>query len=66
MSNKIDKIKKLTKVKPKTYKIYGIFNFEKEELVHVGMKLDDVLLEYDLEGYDEKEFDVIFFETMIF
>lgn len=55
----------LKTIKAKKYRIYGIFNFQTNKLEYVGMDLDKVILEFDLEGYDEELFDIIYFDTVI-
>lgn len=55
----------LSKIRPKKYTIYGIFDFKSKELIHVGLDLDKVFFEFDLEGYDEESFDVISFDVVV-
>ncbi len=57
--------KKLTKLKPKQYRIYGIFSFETKELVFVHMNMEKVTFEFDLEGYNESKFGIISFDVWL-
>ncbi len=59
------KREKLTNVKPKKYRIYGIFNFKTEELISVDMDWDKITLEYDLANYDPNQFDIVSFDVML-
>ena len=60
-----EKKNKLKKIKTKQYRIYGIFNFEKEEIVFVHMDMDKITFEFDLEGYDENRFGIISFDVLL-
>ena len=55
----------LSKVSPKKYTIYGIFDFNTQSLILVGLDLDEVVFEFEMEGYDEEKFDVISFEVVV-
>lgn len=55
----------LSKVPPKEYTIYGIFDFKGQALVHVGLDLDKVVFEFEMEGYDEENYDVISFDVVL-
>lgn len=62
---KKSKQKVLKELSAKKYKIYGIFDFQEEVLVYVHMKLEQVELEFDLEGYDSERFDVVSFDICL-
>jgi hypothetical protein len=47
------KDKRMVKVKPKRYRIYGIFNFKTRKLVYVSLSLDLVEFEFGLGEYGE-------------
>jgi hypothetical protein len=55
----------LSKVSPKKYIIYGIFDFDTQSLISVGLDLDKIVFEFELEGYDEEKFDVISFKVVV-
>lgn len=54
-----------SKVLPKKYIIYGIFDFNTQSLISVGLDLDEIVFDFELEGYDEDKFDVISFEVVV-
>lgn len=54
----------LKKLRPKTYQIYGIFDFTAKKLVYVSMDYDEVELQFELADYDEG-FDIIKFDVMV-
>ena len=61
-----EKQQTLNQLRPKFYQIYGIFNFKSKELVFVSLDLDEVELEFNLEGYDDGEdCDVVKFRIAI-
>jgi hypothetical protein len=55
----------LSRIQPKRYTIYGILDFKKKELIHVGLDVAKVIFEFELEGYDEETFDVVSFDVVI-
>ena len=63
--NKDKKRNKLDGLTPKVYLIYGIFNFKSGELIYVDLDLDKITFEFDLEGYDTNEFDIVSFKVLI-
>lgn len=67
MSSRVERAQKdqLKKLQLKRYRIYGIFNFETEEMIYVTLSLDDAAFQFDLEGYDEAKFGVISFDVMV-
>jgi hypothetical protein len=64
MSNDKEKKQQLTKLKPKKYRVYGIFNFTKKKLVYVNLDMDAVKFEYDLE-YNTEDYDIISFDIIL-
>lgn len=63
--SKKKKKQQLEKLKPKKYKIYGIFNFKEKRIIYVDLDLDKIELEFDLEGYDPKTYDIVSFDIML-
>ncbi len=59
----LDKQKKiqLTKLKLNEFVIYGIFDFNANELVYVSVSEEQTEMEYDLGDYDEDRFDMVAF-----
>ena len=64
MATQRQKRQTLKELKPRIYKIYGIFNFKTKELVSVGLNQEEVELRFDLEDYDEN-YDVVSFDIAI-
>jgi hypothetical protein len=62
---KNNKQKQLQSLKPRKYKIYGIFNFRQKKLVNVDLDMDKVLFEFDLAGYSEESHDIVAFEVLL-
>jgi len=54
----------LKELRPKTYQIYGIFNFVSKTLVYVSMDYDEVELQFEMADYGE-DFDVIRFDVIV-
>lgn len=52
-------------LKPSTYKIYGIYDFQEKRLVYVHLDEEQVELEFDLEDYDGERYDVVSFEVCL-
>ena len=65
MSNDKQKKKQLETLKPRKYRIFGIFNFMERKLVHVDLDMDKVVFEFDLAGYDEENFGIVSFFVML-
>lgn len=57
--------KSLSKLKPIKYRIYGIFNFKNDKLICVNMSLPEIEFDFDLEGYDTKEYAIVSFEVIL-
>jgi hypothetical protein len=55
----------LDKIQPSNYRIYGIFDFTKEELVYVHLDQDQVELEFELSGYSSDRYDIVEFEVIL-
>jgi hypothetical protein len=64
-SKKPSKKEILKALKPSTYKIYGIYDFQEKRLVYVHLDEEQVELEFDLEDYDGERFDVVSFEVCL-
>lgn len=60
-----NKKKVLAEIKPKDYRIYGIFDFEKKVLVYVHLNEEQVDLEYELEGYTDARYDIVEFDVRL-
>jgi hypothetical protein len=65
MNNNNKKRKKLSNLKPRTYKIYGIFNFITDDLIYVNLDMEKTTLEFELEGYDSEQYDIISFDVVV-
>ena len=59
-----DKRKTLYKLKPRSYQIYGIFNFNTKELTYVSLDYDEVELQFEMGDYSD-DFDIICFTTVV-
>lgn len=55
----------LGKLKPKRYRIYGIFNFKTNRLIHASMDQEIVELEFDMSDYDSDVFDIVSFDVLL-
>ena len=62
----MDKDQILKQLQPKTYQIYGIFNFKTKELTYVSLDYDEVELQFEL-ALDEygEDVDIIRFTMMV-
>jgi len=60
-----DKKQKLSQLSPKKYRVYGIFNFETNTLICVDLDIENVLFEFDIEGYNPSQYDIISFDVML-
>ena len=65
MSNDKEKKQQLKELKPRKYRIYGIFNFKTRKLVYVDLDMEKVEFEFDLEGYDEDECGIVSFFVLL-
>ena len=61
----VNKQEQLGKIKLKRYRVYGIFDFQNERLVYVGLDMEAVQLEYDIEEYNEEQFDIVSFDVLL-
>jgi len=64
MSRKSKK-KILEKIKPKDYLVYGIFDFEKKELIYIHLDEEQVELEYELSNYNSERYDIVEFTVRL-
>lgn len=60
----MDKDQVLKKLRPKTYQIYGIFDFQTEKLIYVSLDYDEVELQFEMGDYGE-DADIICFTTLV-
>jgi len=65
MNNKSKKREQLNKLKPKTYRIYGIFNFKTNNLVYVSMTQELAETEFDFSDFDPNDFDIVSFNVSL-
>jgi hypothetical protein len=61
----VNKEEQIGKIKLKRYRVYGIFDFQSELLVYVGLSMESVQLEYDIEEYDEERYDIVSFDVLL-
>lgn len=61
----LNRSEQLGKIRLKRYRVYGIFDFENERLVYVGLDIESVQLEYDIEEYNEEQFDIVSFDVLL-
>ena len=59
------KKKLLETVKPKKYRIYGIFDFQTKKLLYINLDAEMVDLEFKLSGYDEDRYDIVEFDVLL-
>ena len=59
------KKRELKKLKPKPYRIYGIFNFDTKTLIQVDLDLERLTFDYELSEYDPDKYDIVSFDIMI-
>ncbi len=50
---------KKEKLTSKQINIYGIFDFKNCDLVYIDLSEEKVLFEYDLEGYDPNQYEIL-------
>ena len=55
----------LQKLKPKNYRIYGIFDFQKKQLIYIHLDQDQAELEFELSGYSEDRYDIVEFTVQL-
>ena len=65
MDNKQRKQSVLKELQPEVYLIYGIFDFKRKKLVYVSLDEEEVELKFDVEDYDEDDYDVITVKIMV-
>jgi len=64
MSNR-KKSDQLSNLKPRRYRIYGIFNFKTNKLIYVNLDQELTELEFDMSNYDLEIFDVVSFYVLL-
>lgn len=65
MNSDKNKKQQLKDLKPKKYKVYGIFNFQLEKLVYIDLDADKVVFEFEIEGYKLDEYDIVSFDILL-
>ena len=65
MDDKHKKQSVLKQLQPEVYLIYGIFDFKRKKLVYVSLDAEEVDLKFDVEDYNEAEFDTITVKIMV-
>jgi len=60
-----NKDKHLSKIKPRRYLIYGIFDFETDMLVYVNMNVEQTEFEFEIGDYNTDKFDIISFYVLL-
>jgi len=59
------KHERLSKLKLRRYRIYGIFDFKAGKLIYVNMDIDQTELEFDMGDYDLDQYDIILFYVLL-
>jgi len=59
------KEKTLSKLKPEVYLIHGIFDFKNKKLIYVSLDEEEVELKYELEDYNDEDYDTITVGIMV-
>jgi len=65
MDSKKKKKTILKKLQPEVYQIYGIFDFKNRKLIYVSLNEEDVELNFEMEGYDTNDYDIIAVGIMV-
>ena len=65
MDLKKKKCASLNNLKPRKYRIYGIFNFETNELTCVNLDVEQVELEFSIGDYNPENYDIISFDVVV-
>lgn len=60
-----NKKKELEDKDPEQYMVYGIFDFNQKKLIYVSLDLKSVELEFELEGYDYNQYDIVEFSVIL-
>ena len=55
----------LNKIKPKNYRVYGIFDFDIKKLIYIHLDEEQVELEFELSGYDSERYDIVEFNVRL-
>ena len=55
----------LKKLQPSVYLIYGIFDFKNKKLIYVSLDQEEVELKFELEDYNEDDYDIINVKIMV-
>ena len=62
--SKKKKIQKLKNLKPRQYRLYGIFNFKTNELIYVSIDEESAEMAFDLNNYNA-DHDIVSFEVLL-
>ena len=55
----------LKKLQPEVYLIHGIFDFKNKKLIYVSLDEEEVELKYELEDYNDEDYDTITVGIMV-
>ena len=55
----------LKKLQPEVYQIYGIFDFKNKKLIYVSLDEEEVELKFELEDYNDDDYDIITVSIMV-
>jgi hypothetical protein len=61
----MSKKEKIRKLKPNQYRIYGIFDFDKEDLIYINLNLEHTELEFDMSNYEEERYGIVEFKVIL-
>ena len=50
---------------PGCVRIYGIFCFKNEKLLKVSLDIEELEFDFNLEGYNEKDYGIVMFDVML-
>lgn len=64
-TKKLGKSDKVEISSPDRVRIYGIFCFKDEKLLKVSLDMEELEFEFNLEGYDEKEYGIVLFDVIL-
>ena len=65
MSTDKEKKQQLEVLKPRKYRIYGIFDFVGRRLIYVDLDIEKVSFEFDLAGYDPDNYGIVSFAVIL-
>ena len=50
---------------PIKYCIYGIFDFQLNQLIYVDLEIEKVEMEFDMVDYDPERYDIVSFNVLL-